>query len=174
MSSYAEAFSSSSVVCAQILLTRNDFLDDERKKTLREIVRLMFANGIVPVMNENDAISSEELLNAFTDNDQLAALVSILIKVDKLVVLTDVDGFLDGSPSNPSSKVIPIIKNIDDYLDQIDNAAGNGRGGMRSKLRTAKMVTAEGVGMHIANGRKMGTLTNIMMGAKIGTFFPSD
>ncbi|MCL5410795.1 MAG: glutamate 5-kinase [Patescibacteria group bacterium] len=173
MTSYAEAFGSCGIVCAQILLTWNDFINAERKLTLQEIVNLMLANGIVPVMNENDAISSEELMNAFTDNDQLAALVSILIKADKLVVLTDVDGFLDGSPNNSSSKVIPVIEKIDEYLDKIDDTASNGKGGMRSKLKTAKMVTEQGVSMYIANGKRIGTLTGIIKGNSVGTLFPN-
>lgn len=171
MQCYAESFDKNEIDCAQILLTRRDFEETKRSNRLHRLIDSMLKIGIVPVINENDALSSEELKNTFADNDHLAALVSILIGADKLIVLTDVDGFFDGPVNDHSSKVVPVIKNIDGYINVVDDSTSNGCGGMTSKLRTAKLVTNNGINMHIGNGKKPHILFEILKGSA-GTFFP--
>lgn len=170
---YATAFAQYGRLCGQMLVTRSNFSSQEQSREVREKIFWGFDNGVVPVINENDVLSSEELQNAFTDNDRLARLIMELMDADRLIVLSDVDGFLDGSPNDPNSKVIPIIRDIDEHLKLIDPNAGNGRGGMRSKLETAKAVTARGATMFIANGKVTGTLTMIESGERVGTEFPA-
>lgn len=171
IASYAKAFESHNVVCAQVLLTRYDFSNTKRRNTLSTLINLMLKNSIVPIINENDAISSEELQNVFTDNDQLASLLAIEIKADKLVILSDVDGLFNGSPSDPASEIISVVQKSEDYMSVIDDNSGSGRGGMKSKLLTAKKITQKGIEMHIGNGKKKNTITRIIKNEQIGTLF---
>lgn len=172
MAHYTAAFGRYGIECGQLLLTARNFQDEENLSTVRRVISMALAEGSVPVVNENDPITAEELRNPFTDNDQLASLLSTLIVPNRLIVLSDVPGFL--LDTKDSSSVVPVIDDIDQYIPLVDKSAGNGKGGMLSKLNAAKTVTEVGTQMHIVSGTEPGVITAIMDGSKqVGTRFPA-
>ncbi|WP_339910349.1 glutamate 5-kinase [Symmachiella dynata] len=156
---------------AQLLLTADDFDNRSRYLNVRNTILTLFENGAVPIVNENDTVSVDEI--AFGDNDRLAALVTNLLHSPLLVILSTVDGLMDGPPDNPESKTIPLVKEWDDKLLQIATAdrSKRGTGGMRAKLSAVKMATAVGENVIIANGTKSGTLMKVLAGEETGTLF---
>jgi len=125
----------------------------------------------VPIINENDTVSVDELQITFGDNDRLAAIVTNLIQAPLLVLLSDVEGLYDGDPADPASRVIPTVKRLDpSILDLVwDRATGVSRGGMASKLEAARQATVAGENVIIAGGRSPGVLGKIMAGEPVGT-----
>ncbi len=156
---------------AQLLLTANDFRNRERYLNVRNTLNTLFEFSIIPIINENDTVSISEI--QFGDNDHLAAMVSNLLEDSLLVVLSVIDGLLDGDPTSPDSKVIPIVERWDENLLALasESKSRGGTGGMRSKLQAAKKVTEVGENVIIANGRQNNVLDEIMAGAEIGTLF---
>ncbi|QDU46947.1 Glutamate 5-kinase 1 [Symmachiella dynata] len=156
---------------AQLLLTADDFDNRSRYLNVRNTILTLFENGAVPIVNENDTVSVDEI--AFGDNDRLAALVTNLMHSPLLVILSTVDGLMDGPPDNSDSKTIPLVKEWDDKLLQIATAdrSKRGTGGMRAKLSAVKMATAVGENVIIANGTKSGTLMKVLAGEETGTLF---
>jgi glutamate 5-kinase len=156
---------------AQLLLTADDFDNRSRYLNVRNTILTLFENGAVPIVNENDTVSVDEI--AFGDNDRLAALVTNLLHSPLLVILSTVDGLMDGPPDNPESKTIPLVKAWDDKLLQMATAdrSKRGTGGMRAKLSAVKMATAVGENVIIANGTKSGTLMKVLAGEETGTLF---
>lgn len=157
---------------AQILLTAEDL--DRRVSYLNArntILTLMNEYGAVPIINENDTTSVEELQTTFGDNDRLAAIVTNLIRAPLLVLLSDVDGLYDGDPRDPHSKVIPVVEKLDQSVFDLvrDRATGLSKGGMASKLRAAKQATSAGENVIIAGGRTPGALGKIIAGEPVGT-----
>lgn len=167
---YDKEFGKYRFSCAQILVTRADFADRERYMSIKTVAENLIRLGIVPIFNENDVLSPEEL--DFSDNDQLAAMVTAMLVADKLVLLTNVDGVLDKSPVNPRAKVVPLIKEVGHYIGKVDKSMISGKGGMKSKLMTADLVTSLGISTQIANGLGKNILTRIEDNEKIGTYFP--
>ncbi|MFA5925461.1 MAG: glutamate 5-kinase [Parcubacteria group bacterium] len=170
MAFYTREFGKYKIDCAQILTTRADFAQREKYLSLRTVTKNLLKAGIVPIFNENDVLSPEEL--DFSDNDQLAGMVSAMIVAEKLIILTVVDGFLDGPVNVPGTKNVPVIKSIKDYIDKVDDS-NISRGGMKSKLYIADLVTSLGIEMHIAHGGKKGIVSKIIRNEKCGTFFPA-
>lgn len=156
---------------AQLLLTADDFDNRSRYLNVRNTILTLFENGAVPIVNENDTVSVDEI--AFGDNDRLAALVTNLMHSPLLVILSTVDGLMDGPPDNPESKTIPLVKEWDDKLLQMATAdrSKRGTGGMRAKLSAVKMATAVGENVIVANGTKSGTLMKVLAGEETGTLF---
>lgn len=156
---------------AQLLLTAEDFENRPRYLNVRNTILTLFENGAVPIINENDTVSVEEI--AFGDNDRLAALVTNLLHAPLLVILSTVDGLMDGPPDDPQSKTIPLVESWDDQLLGLATAerSKRGTGGMRTKLSAVKMATAVGENVIIANGTKSGTLMRILAGEETGTLF---
>jgi len=157
---------------AQILLTAGDM--DRRKSYLNArntILTLMGEYGAVPIINENDTVSVEELETTFGDNDRLAAIVTNLIQAPLLVLLSDVEGLYDGDPSNPQSKLIATIDRIDRSIFDLvqDRVTGLSKGGMASKLRAAQQAVASGENVIITSGRNPGALKKIIDGEPVGT-----
>ncbi|TWU13795.1 Glutamate 5-kinase 1 [Symmachiella macrocystis] len=156
---------------AQLLLNADDFDNRSRYLNVRNTILTLFENGAVPIVNENDTVSVDEI--AFGDNDRLAALVTNLMHSPLLVILSTVDGLMDGPPDDPKSKTIPLVKEWDDKLLQLATAdrSKRGTGGMRTKLSAVKMATAVGENVIVANGTQSGTLMKVLAGEETGTLF---
>jgi glutamate 5-kinase len=158
---------------AQVLLTAEDVDDRIRYLNVRNTLLSILEYGAVPIINENDTVSVEELKTTFGDNDRLAAMVTNLLRAPLLVILSDVEGLYDGDPSLAGSKLIPTVPQIDDKTFGLvrDKKTGLSKGGMASKLEAARMVTASGENCIIASGRRLDVLTRIFAGELIGTLF---
>ncbi len=166
MDAYATAFESRGRACGQVLVTRSDFLHRQQYVNAQNTFQRLLALGAVPVVNENDTVSTDEI--KFGENDLLAALVANLVRGDVLVMLSDVDGLHDGRDG-------PIINEVDDITPEIEALAGGsvssfGSGGMRSKLDAARIASASGVPVVIA-GFGEGTLKKVFDGEAVGTLF---
>lgn len=156
--------------CAQILLTHDDLSDRKRYLNARTTLRTLVALNVIPVINENDTVATEEI--RFGDNDTLAALVANLVEADLLVILTDRDGMFDADPRhNPQAQLIRQAQAADPNLDAIAGSAGGalGRGGMHTKLRAARLAARSGAHTVIAGGRIEQVLTRLHQGASVGT-----
>lgn len=156
---------------AQLLLTANDFRHRGRYLNVRNTLRTLFEFNTIPIVNENDTVSVKEI--QFGDNDRLAALVANLLESPLLVILSVIDGLYDGDPSHPDSRVVPLVERFDDSLlgMAVATRSRRGTGGMQSKLEAARMVTAVGESVIIANGRNPRVLAQILAGDAVGTLF---
>jgi len=171
MALYIKEFEKYKLRCAQILATRHDFASRKSYLSLRTVTENLLKAGVVPIFNENDVLSPEEL--DFSDNDQLAAMIAAMTVSAKLVILSTVDGFYDGMVDDPESKIINVVEDIPGIKRLVDDSRIAGKGGMKTKLMTAELVTSLGIDMHIGNGAKRGIIEKISNGEKIGTFFPA-
>jgi glutamate 5-kinase len=158
---------------AQILLIADDLDNRTRYLNIRNTILTLMKFGAVPIINENDTVSVEELQTTFGDNDRLAAMVTNLIRAPLLVLLSDVDGLYNGDPNDPASRVIPIVAQLDESIWSLvrDGATGLSKGGMASKLEAARVATAAGENVIIASGKQHGNLMRILAGESIGTLF---
>ena len=148
---------------AQILLTYDDLAHGDRRAHFQATVDQLLAWGVTPVLNENDAVASEEI--RFGDNDSLSAKVAVACDADRLVVLTDVDGLYTADPrSNPRAKVVPVLESVTDaWLAKVQPGAGSSRGtgGMLSKLQAAQVATEAGIVTHLVRGDVPGVLAQL-------------
>jgi glutamate 5-kinase len=158
---------------AQVLLTHDDLSDRRRYLNARSTLRALVSFGVVPVVNENDAVANEEL--RFGDNDTLAALVANLVEADVLVLLTDQDGLYDADPRvNPHAALIGHAKAGDPALDGMAGGGGLlGQGGMQTKLRAARLAARSGASTVIAHGRQADVLRRLQAGERVGTLLTS-
>ena len=156
---------------AQVLLTAHDLDDRTAYLNVRNTIQALFEFGALPIINENDTVSVDELMTTFGDNDRLAAMVTNLIRAPLLVLLSDVDGLYDGDPQDPASHVIPTVTRLDDSVFKLarGTVAGLSKGGMASKLEAARIATTAGENVIIANGRVPGNLARIVAGDVVGT-----
>ncbi len=168
---YGQEFERYDLACAQLLTTRRDFADRDPYMYLRAVTMSLLSVGVVPIFNENDVLSPEEL--DFSDNDQLAYMVAAMLVADKLIILTNVDGVYDRSPSDPAAKLIRRLDNPSQAFDSIDSSQVSGKGGMKSKLMAASLITQLGIPVHIANGTIEHILPKIIAGEDIGTVCPA-
>lgn len=182
MALYAEAFDRLDVVSAQILLTEDDFSIPERYHNLRATLDTLLGIGVVPIINENDTVSTLELERTngtparepvFGDNDKLSALIAVKIQAQLLILLSDIDGLFTANPVQTlDAQLVPVVKAITpDILASAKGSGTNGRGGMVTKLEAAKLATASGTYTVIANGRTPGILDAVCGGAGCGTVF---
>ncbi len=172
MSIYDELFGKNKCRIGQVLLTHDALRHRERHLNARNTLLNLISRRIVPIINENDAISTEEI--KFGDNDVLAALVAILIDADALVLLSSTDGLREPA-GNGNTKRVSYIEEVDDHvLDLVDDKQDRlSSGGMASKLESAQIAAHNGIPVVIANGRKTGVLTRIFEGKDEGTLlFP--
>ena len=163
---------------AQLLLTAEDLDDRTRYLNVRNTIVALMQYGAVPIINENDTVAIDELLTTFGDNDRLAAMVTNLIRAPLLVLLSDVAGLYDGDPEDPASNLIPTVTALDESVMRLDcgEAAGNSdrqlsKGGMTSKLEAARIATAAGENVILADGHQPGSLARILAGETVGTLF---
>jgi glutamate 5-kinase len=173
MAFYKKKFHKHQTNCAQILVTRVDFANKKRYLNLRNVTLNLINLGIIPIFNENDVLSKESL--SFSENDQLSGMVSGMVLADKLIILTNVDGVYDKNPETKDANLINQIDDVNNIINQIDTSKSQfGKGGMKSKLLTAQLVTNLGIPLHIANGLKPDILSQIVLKKKnLGTFFPA-
>lgn len=177
MSIYSDAFGQHGVIVGQMLLSRGDMEDRRRYVNARYTLEELLRRQCVPIINENDTVTVDEL--KFGDNDGLAALVAVKMQADALVLLSDVDGLYDSNPkTNPDARLVEVVERVTPaMLEQVSGAVSGGvaigSGGMKSKLLAAQLATHEGVCVAIANGKRPGKLKNILSGTFRGTFFPA-
>ena len=158
---------------AQVLLTANDLSDRSSYLNVRNTLLALLDLNAVPIINENDTVSVDELMTTFGDNDRLAALVTNLLCAPLLIILSDVDGLFDGPPESAQTSLIHSVTQIDETIFSYatDAVAGVSKGGMKSKLAAARMATFAGENVILANGHQPNVLTQIVDGQLIGTAF---
>ncbi len=171
MQIYTELFKSHEQLCAQVLVTKQDFRDRNHYLNMKNCLVTLLDNGIIPVINENDVISITELM--FTDNDELAGLVSSMLNVDVLYILTNVPGIYNKSPNAPDAE---LIAEFDPQLHAPEHIAGQeksnfGRGGIITKCNTALKVARIGIPVVICSGYEPDVLLKLQQGQAIGTRF---
>lgn len=169
---YEKAFSVYNKNVAQILLTQSDLNSRKRYLNARNTLNTLLAWNVVPIINENDTVVTDEI--KFGDNDHLSAMIALLLNADILINLTDIDGLYNMDPrSNPEAELIPVVntinKNIEMLASNIPGAVGTG--GMRSKIKAAKKTTAAGVPMIIAPGNSSSIISDLFAGKEKGTYF---
>ena len=171
---YDDALRPHGRAAAQLLLTAGDFQDRQRYLNVGNTLRQLFAWGAVPIVNENDTVSVAEI--KFTDNDQLAALVTNLLRAPLLVILSVAEGLYPGDPAAcPGLKPLSTVMQIDDAVLGLVGAGKSmlGTGGMRSKLLAVRQATTAGENVVIANGREPNVLPRLLAGEPLGTLFPA-
>jgi len=171
INTYSELFEKHDLVCAQVLVTREDFRDRLHYLNMKNCFGILLQHNVVPVVNENDVISVTELM--FTDNDELAGLIASMLNADALIILTNVDGIFNGDPKDCNSEV---IKEIKDSLPGFSNFISPqksqfGRGGMITKSTMAYKVSRLGIAVHIANGKTENIIPRILKKDVINTCF---
>jgi len=169
---YDELFSRYNHIVGQVLLTASDINDNERRAHFTDTMNRLLELGAIPVINENDTVTTEEI--RFGDNDTLAAIVAVNIKADVLIILSDIDGLFDADPKR--DQCARLIAHVPEVTPAIEALAGQhqstlGTGGMASKLNAAKTCIAGGVEMVIANGSDPNNLYDILEGKPVGTVF---
>lgn len=174
MANYDRSFRRHGLTVAQILLTWEDFRDPKRCQNARQILLRLLGNGIVPIINENDAVSFEEI--KFGENDQLASMVHQLVHADACILLSTVEGFLIPEVSKKGARRMRVLSTIPRITAQIQKQAGGSIsqrsvGGMKSKLLAAKRVLSTRKPMVIAHGRTKNVLERLLKGEILGTIF---
>jgi glutamate 5-kinase len=172
MQLYQESLSPHGIHTAQILLTAGDFDNRARYLNTRNTIRTLFEYNALPIINENDTVSVAEI--KFGDNDHLAAMVTNLLRAPLLVLLTNVDGLYSDDPrTNPDASLLAIVPNIDQSVTDLaaTTTSSLGTGGMPSKLRAARLATAAGESVIMANGSVDGILDQVFAGEPVGTLF---
>jgi glutamate 5-kinase len=188
MSAYTGAFAALGVTAAQVLLTQEDLGDRDRALCVRTTLMRLLELGAVPVLNENDSVSVRELVEhqrregatpeapVFGDNDGLSAQVAVSLDADLLILLTNVDGVFTASPSvDPNATRIRELSAVDDEaLARAAGSSNGGTGGMASKLEAARLATAEGTTVVVANGGADRIIDRILEGEDVGTLIPAE
>ena len=181
MSIYEDGFSKFDIVTAQILLTEEDFSNRRRYLNLRSTLDTLLKYNVIPIINENDTVSSDELKLlydvtqiSFSDNDKLSALVASELDADLLIILSDINGLYDDNPkTNPNANFIHEVFEVTKEIESLGlDASKGGRGGMKTKLQAAKIVTRSGCGLIIANGKTPNILNNIFNTKEKTIFYP--
>ena len=168
---YSDLFAAEGITAGQVLITQHDITHRQQYLNARRTLEKLFEMGVVPVVNENDTVATEEI--TFGDNDMLAALVASLVGADLLVLLTDTEGLLTSDPRDREDA--KLIRRVEKVTEEIEGVCGEpgkmGLGGMSSKVQAAKSAASTGVNVIIADGRSRGTVTDILDGKEPGTFF---
>ena len=170
---YDKLFAEYGQTAGQVLLTRDNYMQHRQYNNSRNTLLTMLKMGVIPVINENDAVAVDEV--KIGDNDNLSAMVAALVDADLLIILSDIDGVYTGNPQ--TDKNATLISEIDEITPQIEKLAGGagtamGTGGMATKIEAAKIATASGVTMCIAAGAEKNILRRIIDGEAVGTIFP--
>lgn len=171
---YAEAFAQVGILTSSILLTRNDTKDRSSYIHARDTIQQLLAWDVVPIINENDTVSVEQV--HFGDNDTLSALVACLIKADETVIFSDIDGLFDKNPStHDDARLIERVERISPEIMAMAEGPGSkqGSGGMITKIRAARVLLAAGIPLTICQGRRLDALVDIVQGKSVGTRFES-
>ena len=173
MALYQDAFAVRGLAVAQVLLTRGDLASRRRYQNACRTLEQLLAWGVVPVVNENDTLATDEL--RFGDNDTLSALVAVAVEADELILLTDVDRLYSGDPrQDASAEPIEEVRDLDELARLSHVASGGGQwgtGGMTTKLAAARIATSSGIRVRLADGRDPAVLDALLAGGKVGTVF---
>lgn len=172
---FEDEFQLHELLAAQVLLTHDDLSDRQRYLNARSTLLTLLDFGVVPVINENDAVATEEI--RFGDNDTLGALVANLVEADLLIILTDQTGLFDANPSlNPDAKLIPCISVNESLLDEVagGSISGLGRGGMYTKVRAARLAARSGAATVIVSGKITDVIHAVFKGDELGTYLIPD
>ncbi len=159
---YTELFKGHGINCAQVLTTKDNFSSRGHYLNMKSCINSLLENNVIPIVNENDTISVNELM--FTDNDELSGLIASMANSDGLIILSNVDGVYDGDPKAAGARLIPKIQNNGFEPEDLisPQLSGFGRGGMVTKFRISRKVAKGGIGVHIANGTKKNILINLL------------
>ncbi len=172
MQIYEKNFMDYNKIVAQILLTKDGIDDEERRTHASNTMQRLLELGVIPIVNENDTVSSEEI--EFSDNDTLSAYVSTLIDADLLIILSDIDALYDSDPNkNKDAKIIPEVNEINDYIRTIATGSNStvGTGGMATKIRAAEICSEKRIETVIASGIDPDIIYDIVDGKSVGTRF---
>ncbi len=169
---YDKFFGEYGNITGQLLVTKDDFENDERHKNLHNSFMKLFEYGAIPIVNENDSVAVEEIV--YGDNDSLSAHVAEIVNADTLIILTDIDGLFSANPREDENAVL--IHSVDKITDEILALAGGtgtnrGTGGMITKLHAAQIATAAGINTVVMNGDDPEDIYKLIDGRQIGTLF---
>ena len=179
MAKYRELFKEHGLKVAQILLTAEDLSNRGSYLHTCNVLEMLLKTGVIPIINENDVTSVDELMPLtegyrvnFSDNDILSVLVANAVRANLVVILSDVDGIYTTDPQKPEAKVIKTVENITSELKGALNGKSRwGRGGIQSKVNAAEIATTCGIPVVVANSRRETVLTDILAGKEVGTYF---
>lgn len=175
---YERLFAEYNHVTAQILMTMHTMVEPSSRRNAQNTFNKLLELGVIPVVNENDTVATHEVEDTFGDNDFLASLVAALTGADLLILLSDIDGMYTDDPhKNKDAKLIRIIEKLEDKYSNMakeTTGSGIGTGGMNAKLHAAKVATASGADMVIANGKDVSVIHKIMEGRNYGTLFTAN
>lgn len=169
---YEKFFAEYGQTMGQILLTKENAIDEHARENSRNSLMAILNMGAIPVINENDAVAVDEI--KIGDNDNLSAMVAVLVNADVLIILTDIDGLYNGHPKvDGNAKLISEVKEINSEIEKIAGGAGTklGTGGMFTKIQAAKLATRNGISTLIISGRNIENLRRVLDGEEIGTIF---
>ncbi|MBF0126968.1 MAG: glutamate 5-kinase [Magnetococcales bacterium] len=175
MRHYEEAFASRGVYVAQALLTRGDVENRRRYLNARDTLKTLLELGLVPIVNENDTVMTDEL--KFGDNDTLSANVADLVDADLLILLSDIDGLHASNPRiDPEARFIPLVERVTAEVEAMAGGAGSlvGKGGMATKLKAARMAARSGCRMVLTSGFRENPISEVFSGQPVGTLFLGD
>lgn len=176
MMTYEKMFSEYNQVMAQVLMTKNTMVDPISRENARNTFEELFELGVIPIVNENDTVSTYEM--QFGDNDTLSAIVASLVQADLLILLSDIDGLYTDDPhTNPDAKLIDVVEQMDETLFAMAKGSTGsdvGTGGMATKLNAAQIATASGADMIIANGEDVCILHHMLDDRFTGTVFKAN
>lgn len=174
MHAYGSLFAAYGRMAGQVLLTKENSRRHHQYTNSRNALKAMLAMGVIPVVNENDAVAVDEV--KIGDNDTLSATVATLVDADVLIILSDVDGLYTANPAtDKKARLIPEVREITPDIEKLAGGAGSaaGTGGMRTKIEAAKIATRSGVTMVVASGEENGTIRTVLNGEAMGTLFPA-
>ena len=161
MGKYYTLFREHGIICGQVLTTKEGLDKEDHYLNQQRCMEVMLAEGVIPIVNENDTLSITELM--FTDNDELSGLMAQMMKVNELIILSNIDGIYDGNPADPASRVIRSVVATDDMEQYIQSERSSlGRGGMLTKCHIARKVASEGIPVVIANGKTEDILLHLI------------
>ena len=172
MYTYDKLFSEYNHTVAQILITGAFVAIEDYGKNLNNTLFALIERGVIPIVNENDTVTTEEII--IGDNDTLGAIIAARVKADLLIILSDIDGFFTANPTvDPSAERISIVEEITPEIEALASSEGSslGTGGMQTKIKAAKLVTALGIDMVIANGKDPDILYDLVEGEGVCTRF---
>jgi glutamate 5-kinase len=174
VASWGRALAPHGVKVAQVLLTAEDLASRKRFLNARRTFGRLLELGVLPVVNENDTVAVEEI--KVGDNDSLAALVAACVEAELVAMLTDVDGLYDRDPREPGARLLDEVPRVTAEMERAAGGAGSARstGGMVTKLRAARKLSAQGVGMALLSGRRPAALAALLTGEPVGTWFPPE
>jgi glutamate 5-kinase len=170
-SKYRQFFNKHSIKVAQILLAYSDLSDTKTEINFGNSINTLLSLGAIPIINENDPISINELGPSFGDNDNLSAMVAKEVKANMLIILTVVDGLYDKDPKNKDAKIIKEVYDFNKKITNLDGKSMLGVGGIKTKIAAAKLAAESGISTIMINGKRKNILIDLINGKKLGTLF---